>query len=82
MLQPCEWVISNDSLDLFQIYYIILIKLTPHCDHDMLDKILVSSPCLEGCDKAEILSDVAISLAIFPILRVQFLDTASQQSKY
>jgi len=32
-------------------YCRVSIKLTPLHDHDMPDEILVSSPCLEGCDK-------------------------------
>jgi hypothetical protein len=42
----------------------------------------VLSLCLEGCDKAEIWSDVANFLAIFPMLKGKFLAIASQQSKY
>ena len=33
-------------------YCTILINLSPTCDCDTPDKIFISSPCLEGCDKA------------------------------
>jgi hypothetical protein len=41
----------------------VSIKSTPHCDCDMLE-FLVSSTYLKGCDKVEIISDVANFLAI------------------
>src|SRR5882762_4136562 len=39
-------------------YCRVSIKSTPLHDRDTPDKILVSSPCLEGCDKRKISSGV------------------------
>jgi len=52
-----------DFLPFIQVessFSMVLIKSTPQVhDHNMLDEILVSSPCLEGHDKGRKLSGVA-----------------------
>ena len=63
------------------VHHIILIKSTPLRDHDTPDKILVSSPCLEGCDKHKISSGVAAFWAIPSIFIAKLVVAVSHQGE-
>jgi hypothetical protein len=59
------------SGSLLALYYTILINLSPTCDCDAPDEIFISSPCLEGCDKAQILSDGTHSTTLLAVFWVK-----------
>jgi hypothetical protein len=62
-------------------YCRVSIKSTPLHDCDMPDEILVSSPCLEGCDKRKISSGVAAFRAIPSIFIAKLVAAVSHQGK-
>ena len=62
-------------------YCRVSIKLTPFHDHDMPDKILVSSPCLEGRDKGKDSSGVTVFWAIPSIFIVNLVVAVSHQGE-
>ena len=69
------------SGSLLALYYTILINLSPTCDCDAPDEIFISSPCPEGCDKAQISSDGTYSAALLALFWVRSMAAVRRWSQ-